>query len=49
VLASLRTAPANEGLDTTDKQVAALRSVLDAAYPEQGKKTSDDKTGRAAA
>jgi hypothetical protein len=49
VLASLRTASAHEELDTTDKQVAALRSVLDTAYPAQTRKTSDDKAGRAAA
>lgn len=49
VLASRRTAPAEEDLSTTDEQVAALRSVLQAAYPAPAQKPSDDEAGRAAA
>ena len=49
LLASRGTASVHEEFDTTDKQVAALRSVLEAAYPVQAEKPSDDKAGRAAA
>ena len=49
VLASRRTAPVQDELGTTDQQVAALRSVLDAAYPAKAQRPSDDKAGRAAA
>jgi hypothetical protein len=49
LLATRRTAEGHQALDTTDQQVAALRSVLQAAYPAQTQPTSNTKAGRAAA
>jgi hypothetical protein len=47
VLASRRGGAGEEAYDTTDKQVAALRSVLTAAYPS-GTAASDGKSEQAA-
>jgi hypothetical protein len=49
LLATRRTAEVHQALDTTDQQVAALRSVLQAAYPAQTQPASNTKSGRAAA
>jgi hypothetical protein len=47
VLASRRSGEGEEAYDTTDKQVAALRSVLASAYPSETA-ASDGKSQQAA-